>query len=928
MSRRVSVWALLILTGLAGADRASAQTAQAGQLRVEVRNVSQEPVPGASVTLTHQARGVVRTAVTDARGTFAFTALPLGKYKVVVRFANFESASIVDNLVEADKTTSVPVVLSLAAISETVTVLGEVPIVDPRNQTQQTRLRAAEFDRMPYARSFLTLLGQAPGVVGTGNVNAHGALKSNNVFLIDGVDITDAAAGTFAGDIHFEAIEELVVRTSALSVDFGHGTGAVVDVITKSGTNHYQASYKFLATNDRWNEQNATVSQVAPFAALTRTRFDHLNSASSWTVSGPILRDRLWFFASRQDLDETSPERQTNAAPGFVPEEFQQTKASPYAALRVTAQLASGHHLWVKYDDAPTTGFVMDYFGAAAERRALTSQRQGGDVLASQYTAAFGSGWTGEVLVARVTNRIEATPFEPSTLSGGSPFLDLSNGRAYNGGALVGYVRRPRLQANAAVSYLASLGGRYHELKFGADWQDLRSESRLDFPGGSLFLVESFNPETRAFLPLVRQDYDSAPSSSTSQQLAMFARDRFAVGGRVSVDAGVRVERLTARSDVGVATVDSLAVAPRVSASAALTTDGKTLAVASFGRFHDTIRLQYSDAFSAVPQQTNYTDYVWSGAEYVFASRVEQSASTFLPDPGIRPRRMDEITVGLEQQLSRTFGASLRFIDRRWSRFIDDLIDFDATGAIVRTVQNVDTGARTYRGVEITLDRRWAGGWAASGSYTFSRVRGNHFVDDYSALGDFTTARCQQSADTGLGDAAGIFPCSEVQPNLTGRPAFDRPHLFKANAAFTKPIGRMDLTAGLVGSVASKLAYSRQRSVNVLLPGTDTPSGRTLTYFYEPRGSERVSGLVSSMDLLIEGAFHPMRSARLGLRGEIFNVLNAQSQIDANNTAWCNATTTAPCETAVATFGTATSRGAFMAPRTYRLSVVVEFQLR
>jgi hypothetical protein len=925
MMRRVSAVAMWLAIATVSPLAAPAQTAQAGRVSVEVRNMLGEVVPGAKVVLTHQARGTVRTAVTDNHGAAVFSVLPLGRYTVVVRLATFESPSIVDNLVEADKTTNVSVVLSVGSIAESVTVQGEVPIVDPRNQTQQTRLRAAEFDRMPYVRSFLTLLGQAPGVVGTGNVNAHGALKSSNVFLIDGVDITDAAAGTFAGDIHFESIDEMVVRTSALSVDFGHGTGAVVDVITKSGTNRFQASYKFMATNDRWNEQNTTTSQVSPFASLARSRFDHLNGASSWTFGGPVVKDRLWFHIGGQALDEVSPARQTNAAPGFAPEEYQQRKTSPYAAYRVTAQLAEGHQIWVKYDDAPTNGFVFDYFGSAAERRALTSQKQGGSVFASQYTAAFGSGWTVEALVARVTNRIEASPFESSSLVGGSPFIDLSDGRAYNGGAIVGHVRRPRVQANAALSYLASIGGRYHELKFGADWQDLKSESLFDFPGGSLFLVDGFNPETREFSPVARQDYQSAPSSSRGTELAFFGRDRFALGDRISVDAGVRVERLTAKSDVGEQTVGALAISPRVSASAALTPDGKTLAVASFGRYHDAIRLQYSDAFAAVPQQTNFDNYVWDGSAFVFAGRVEQGASTFRPDTSIAPRRMDELTLGIEQQLSRTLGAGLRFIERRWSRFIDDVVDFAEDGSLMRTVQNVTGGERSYRGLEITLDRRWAGGWAASGSYTWSRVRGNHFLEDFSPLGDFVNARCQQSVDSGLGDAAGIFPCADVQANLNGRPAYDRPHLFKANGAFTKPVGRVDLTAGVVATLASKLPYSRQRTVNVLLPGTDAPSGRTLTYFYEPRGSERLSGLASSFDLMLEGAFRPVSQIQLGLRGEVFNVLNAQSQIDVNNQSWCNATTTAACQTAVDVHGTATSRGSFQAPRTYRFSVIVRF---
>jgi hypothetical protein len=472
MTGRFGVVGMAVCVGMAVVcpQPAWAQTAQAGQVSVEVRDVTSAVLAGASVTLTSQERGVTRTGVTDLAGKYIFSAVAPGKYTVGVKLANFETIAVVDNLVEADKTTGVGVTLRLAALSESATVVGEVPIVDPGNQTLQTRLRAEEFNRMPYARSFLTLLGQAAGLVGTGNANAHGALRSSNRFLIDGVDITDAAAGTFAGDIHFESIQEMVIRTSALSAEFGRGTGAVIDIITRSGSNRYNAGYKFLATNDYWNAQNTAKSQVAPFATLERTRFDKVMPVSTWDAGGPILRDRLWFYAAMQDLRETSPERQTNAADPANIETFRQTKRQPYSALRFTTQLAPSHNLWVKYDEAPTTGLVMDYFGGGAERKSLTSQKQGGAQVAAQYTGVFGSRWTGEVTFASVTNNIDATPFETSTLFGGAPFIDVTDGRAYNGGAIVGRVRRPRLQANAAATYFATVGGRLHDLKFGVDF--------------------------------------------------------------------------------------------------------------------------------------------------------------------------------------------------------------------------------------------------------------------------------------------------------------------------------------------------------------------------------------------------------------------------------------------------------------------------
>ena len=170
-------------------------------------------------------------------------------------FATIKSTG---NLVEAEKTTHVPITLKVAALEVATTVTGETPIVDPTNQTQQTRLRVDEFEKMPLGRNYQTLMGQAPGVVGTGNVNAHGALSSNNLFMFDGVNTTDPTTGTFGANLNYESIQEILMRTASVSAEFGRATGAIVDVITKSGTNQLKGSFKCLFTNDNWNEQNST----------------------------------------------------------------------------------------------------------------------------------------------------------------------------------------------------------------------------------------------------------------------------------------------------------------------------------------------------------------------------------------------------------------------------------------------------------------------------------------------------------------------------------------------------------------------------------------------------------------------------------------------------------------------------------------------
>jgi hypothetical protein len=255
---------------------------------------------------------------------------------------------------------------------------------------------------------------------------------------------------------------------------------------------------------------------------------------------------------------------------------------------------------------------------------------------------------------------------------------------------------------------------------------------------------------------------------------------------------------------------------------------------------------------------------------------------------------------------------------------------FAADGVTInRSVVNVPEATRQYRGLELNFDRRYANRWTASGSYTYSRTTGNHFVDDFSALNDFVGENCRQSAgglaiDEGLGDAQGVFPCANVQPNLAGRPTYDRPHLAKFQAAVTRPMGRFDLTTGVVGTISSKATFSKTRSVSVLLPGTVSSSGQTLTYFYEPRGADRIPGLAKAVDASVE-ATQRAGKASIGMKFDVFNVFNFEEKIGVNNQTWCASANTAACQTAIAAHGTATTRASFQVPRTFRFTFLVRY---
>src|SRR5687768_14146137 len=268
--------ALLVATLVAVAAPAFAQPAQTGTISGEIKDATGAVLPGVTVTITSQDRGFARETVSDGNGRYVFPAVPIGAYTVSATLQGFQTASVTDNLVEVEKTTNVPFDLKVGALTDTVQVIGETPIVDPTTVTATTRLSKDEFEKLPVGRSYQSLVGAAPGVVGTGNVNSAGALTTANLFVIDAVDTTDPTTGTFGTNLNFEAIQEVSVLTSAVGAEYGRAQGAIVNVITKSGTNRFEGSFKYLFANDEWNAQNKTVNQITG-ASLERVKFDKVN---------------------------------------------------------------------------------------------------------------------------------------------------------------------------------------------------------------------------------------------------------------------------------------------------------------------------------------------------------------------------------------------------------------------------------------------------------------------------------------------------------------------------------------------------------------------------------------------------------------------------------------------------------------------------
>ena len=292
-------------------------------------------------------------------------------------------------------------------------------MVDRTNTSATTTVSSQLTERLPVARSYQAIIPFAPGVTDPasgrndgGNPNSHGALKGNNIYLFDGVDTTDVTTGTFGQNSNFEAIQEVAISTTGISAEYGRAQGAVVNVITKSGTNKFAGSFKVYFTNDSWNAQNKGSNPING-ASFARQKNDTTVPNYNYTLGGPIWPDHIWFFGTYETVKTTDAAIQTFVS-SVHPDETGQS-AVPHLNQRLwdgklTFQLTPSHLLTGQFNSDPITGFITDYWNFApgigsAELQALTAQSQNacsgvGCLKQGSWSGVFGSKVTGEARYA------------------------------------------------------------------------------------------------------------------------------------------------------------------------------------------------------------------------------------------------------------------------------------------------------------------------------------------------------------------------------------------------------------------------------------------------------------------------------------------------------------------------------------------------
>jgi hypothetical protein len=369
-----------------------------GGIEGTIKDANGAVVPNVTVTITNAGQtaagvattgtGFKRTVTTNEEGFFRALQIPPGVYEVVTTpTSGFSEARYENVTVAIGRNTQLEITVTPGTTTTTVDVAAsDSPPVDTTNSAIQSSISAQEIELLPKGTGFTSLLKTVPGTrpeSRTGGFSVDGASGGENVFVIDGQEVTNYRTGTLneTFNIPTQLVQEVQVKSSGFNAEYGGATGGVVSVVTRGGSNdfHGEAGLQFEVPKFNGKPRRllgGLTGAASPFTASPEYFFPDkaagTNVFPTVNLGGPVLKNRLWFFGSYSpQVFQTNIDTKyyTNAGAAtrslVTTQRYNRTTTYEYAFARLDANpfnklRLTGTFLWnpvVQEGSLPSTNF-------------------------------------------------------------------------------------------------------------------------------------------------------------------------------------------------------------------------------------------------------------------------------------------------------------------------------------------------------------------------------------------------------------------------------------------------------------------------------------------------------------------------------------------------------------------------------------------
>ncbi|GAB3331413.1 TonB-dependent receptor [Marilutibacter aestuarii] len=720
---------------------------------------------GDRITVTNTETGLSRSVAAGADGSYRLSQLPVGSYSLQVSRDGQPLGEPVEVGVSLGNATTINLgsdgVVSLSAVQ----VIGSRVIspVDVTSTESATNITAEEIERLPVERDVASVALLAPGVAGGsagfGGISFGGSSVAENAFYINGLNVTDFYNRVGFSQAPFDFYQEFQVKTGGYSVEYGRTTGGVVNAIAKSGSNDFHYGAKLVLEPRDW-QSSARDSYLDGDRYLTRSKdSSDLATLNAW-ASGPIMKDRLFFFAMYEARD-VKPESTSNAGTSFT----RGDSDNGFWATTLDWQLTDNNLLslmaFSNDNRVDNTTYAYDFdAGARGDKLSEAYSESGGDNWALTWTSHFTDTLSMKLMHGRnERNSVAASPNDGDCnyVTAGAGVVDPGVPLGCTNNATIYDRNDQREQTRADFEW--ALGD--HLLRFGLDRETNTSDLSQDYagPGGIQYNVYSTTPGAQisgagivppGYFAYVRARRYSIFGEFESRNEAFYLEDNWSVTDNVVLNLGIRNETFDNRDAEGRTYIEMDDMwAPRAGFAWDMKGDGTTKLFGNVGRYFlpvaNVINIKQGGAL--LDERTYYGFDGWDiqerdGVQYAvpilgtqFGFDNSQGDGTVGDlraevDADMDPVYQDELILGFQQQINSTWSWGVRGTYRKLHNAIDD-INLTAThcGRIASRWVMANPGEDVTvwgdtdcDGVDdgyLTVDTSKMGYWTESDNYAF-----------------------------------------------------------------------------------------------------------------------------------------------------------------------------------------------------------------